>query len=355
MSRVMNKIKSGFYASPVEQGEYISKLLDVQGEGNWLDTTCGEGAILAQLANAFPEHNIHTYGIEIDKARALKAKECLTETLHSAIEAAVVQNKAFSCCYLNPPYDHTMKGVDDNKADRKEYIELVRATKYLADGGLMIYTIPSYRFADEKISRFLASNFTSSGIVRYSNSDYDAFKQCVFFGNKVKESSIEPNPRLIEFLSSMDDEEFVKSKVTPINLLVGRHKFKVPEIQQKISKFFSRKDYKYSYYDSIKENKGFKFLVDTLKPKTVEIGGDPVLPVSQGQMALLLSTGLLNSMVGENDTLHLVQGLESVSQVEEQERELREDGTVRVITKIRTKRDVCIKYINAQGLVRKLV
>lgn len=68
----------------------------------------------------------------------------------------VIQNDIVSFLYLNPPYDFTMKGMDDDSAERKEWKELFRNTRYLKEKGLNMYVIPSYKYADKKIARFLA-------------------------------------------------------------------------------------------------------------------------------------------------------------------------------------------------------
>ncbi len=53
-----------------------------------------------------------------------------------------------------------MLGADDVEgAKRKEFIELERATRYLADEGIMCYVIPSYRFVVEKVARFNSTHF----------------------------------------------------------------------------------------------------------------------------------------------------------------------------------------------------
>lgn len=66
----------------------------------------------------------------------------------------VIQNDAVSFLFLNPPYDFALKGIDDSSAKRKEWIELERNSRYLKENGILIYIIPSYRFADKRLRDF---------------------------------------------------------------------------------------------------------------------------------------------------------------------------------------------------------
>jgi type I restriction-modification system DNA methylase subunit len=106
MSHVGNKIRAGFFATPQLQGEFITKLLEVEGGGVWLDPTCGEGEILHQLSVPFNNEDctISTYGVELDKTRAEKAQQLVTHCINAPIESMVIQNDAASLLYLNPPY-----------------------------------------------------------------------------------------------------------------------------------------------------------------------------------------------------------------------------------------------------------
>ncbi|WP_235858062.1 DUF6094 domain-containing protein [Sutcliffiella cohnii] len=355
MSNIGNKLRSGFFATPHKQGEYIHQLLEVKSDGAWFDPTCGEGAILHQIAQHHKDVEINTYGVEIDKGRFQHASQVLDHCINAPIESMVIQNDVFSLVFLNPPYDLTMKGIDDNGSERKEYLELVRNTRYLKEGGVMIYVIPSYRFADKKIARHLANYFENIGVLRFCDEDYDDFRQCVFIGTKKRGGYKDFNEKLFEFLLQLEDEEFVKTKVTPLNLIVGKHMWKVPGGATALRTFYTKLEQKSDYYSAIKTSKGMEQFKARTKPKELEIGGNPILPLNQGQMALLLASGCVNGVLGEGENLHLVQGLETVSKIQEEEVKYHDSGSKTVITKERTKRDVSVKFITPSGLVRKLV
>lgn len=358
MSNIGNKIRAGFFATPARQGEYLVKLLNVQGSGVWLDPTCGEGEILKQLSDPFQSEkcSITTYGVELDKARAEKAKGLLTHCINAPIESMVIQNEAVSLLYLNPPYDHTIKGMDDQSSERKEWIELYRNTRYLKEHGLLIYVIPSYRFTEPKIARFLATYFYNIGMMRFSNDDYDDFRQCIFIGNKKAEKHKTFNQTLFDFLMQMGSEEFVMKKVTPIDRFVAAKKtWKVPDGLLELKTFYTKLANKSDFVEGIRNSKGFQAFINRSKVRQLEIGGDPILPLNAGQLALLLSSGAVNGEIGEGENYHLVQGLELVKHITSIEEQLNNDGSKTIIEKTRTKREVSVKVITPSGLIRKLV
>lgn len=357
MSHIGNKLLSGFYATPELQGEYLAKLIQVKGSGAWFDPTCGEGAILQQLSSAFQSEDctIETYGVELDKARAIKATSVLDHCINAPIESMVVQNDVFSLLYLNPPYDFTMKAMDDEHSDRKEWTELSRNVRYLKEHGLMIYVIPSYRFSDTKIARFLATHFEKIGVLRFSDEDYSDYKQCIFIGHKKSGKHKEFNEKLYNTLIQMDNEKFVMQSITPINLLIGRHTWEVPTGDVTLKTFYTRLASKGDFVEGIRHSKGFQAFMARSKPRQLEIGGNPILPLNQGQLGLLLAAGAINGELGDGDNYHLVQGLEHVTHPQETETKVSDDGSKTTITKTRTKREVSIKFISPSGLIRKLV
>ena len=352
MSAIGNKIKAGFFATPERQGEYLRSLLTFEADTAVFDPTCGEGKILKQLTEVREERDcvIRSYGVELDKRRAALAIEELDVVVESSIESMVISHEVFGMVYLNPPYDSTMLGYGDEKTERKEYIELVRNTKYLVQGGIMIYVIPSYRFADSKIARFLASHFDNIAMTRFSDDDYEDYRQCIFIGRRKTTVRKDLNTKLFEFLQQMDDEAFVMEHVSPLPKFIGHMTWNVPGRSLDVPTFYSRVEKKSEYVEAIRSNRGFQAFIERTRPKQLIVGGDPIINIAQGQMALLLASGAVNGLIGEGDNLHALQGMEVVSTVVTKTET--EDTTV---TKKRTKRDVSVKIITPSGRVRKLV
>lgn len=360
VSNIGNKIMSGFFAFPEKQGEYLINLLEQDystGKVAWLDPTCGEGRILHQLSTALQNEDIdiQTYGVEIDKGRAAIATELLTTVFNAPIESMVIQNDAFSFAFVNPPYDNTVKGYGDDKSERKEFIELQRATRYLQSSGVICYVIPSYRFADKQIARFLATYFEKSAIMRFSDEDYEDFKQCIFIGQKKGSIIKTTNEKMMDFFLSMYDEDFIMDNVTPITEFIGVQTWKIPPMQRMIKTFYSRLEDKNTYYEGIINSTGFEAFKNRTKPRELKIGGQPILPLNAGQMALLLASGAVNGRIGEGPSLHLVQGMEIVGKKVEAEEDISPKGYVSKKTIETTTRTVSVKVLTPQGVIKKLV
>jgi hypothetical protein len=288
--------------------------------------------------------------VELDKSRAGTAEHFINKVIQAPIESMVISHESFGLLFLNPPYDHTMLGIGDDKTERKEYTELLRNTKYLVPGGVIVYIIPSYRFADKKIARFLATQFEDIAMTRFSDEDYHDYQQCIFIGKKKASEYKELNPKLFDFLQQMDSEEHVQKNVTPLNVLVGKKAWEIPGTSLEVRTFYSQLENKKDFIEAIRSNKGFQAFKERTKPKQLVIGGDPIINIAQGQMALLLASGAVNGLIGEGDTLHAVQGMEIVSQIVTQEKTEHS-----IITKRRTKRDVSVKVICPDAKVKKLV
>lgn len=352
MSNIGNKIRAGFFATPPRQGVLIRSLLKFNGETAIFDPTAGEGHVLKQLADTEEERNykVKTYGVELDKSRAEEAKSVLDKVVQSPIESMVISHESTGLIFLNPPYDNTMLGYGDEKTERKEYIELVRNTKYLVPGGILIFVIPSYRFAEQKMARYLSTHFEDIGITKFTNEDYDDYKQCIFIGKKKSTVRKKMNEPLFEFLLKMEDEDFVSEKVTPLNNLVGFANWVIPQVNSEIPIFYSRIENKSEFIEMINSNKGFEAFKERTRPKQLIVGGDPLINVAQGLMALLLSSGAVNGLIGRGDSLHAVQGMEIVSTVVTEE-----ETEHSIISKRRTKRDVSVKVLTPDGTVIKYV
>lgn len=362
MAHIGSKIRAGFFATPERQGDYIAKLLQVEGSGLWFDPTCGEGKILHQLKQSIPtideELQVDTYGVELDKGRAAIAENELTKVVQSPIEAMVISNNTFSFLFLNPPYDDEMKMEFDVKVERKEFIELRRNTRYLKEGGIMVFVIPSYQFANEKIARHLATHFEECGIMSFSKEDYPDFRQCIFIGRKKKgkfKKFSEQEKPLYNFLLQMGADEFVENKVTPINQMIGHKVWTIPGGNTTIDTFYSKLRNKGDFIQGILSSKGFEIFKNRAATPALSIGGDPILPPNQGQLALLLASGVINGELGSKENYHLVQGQESVDTIVETERESLESGATKTVTTETTKRSISIKAILPDGTIKKFV
>ena len=160
--RLAAQAKGGFYPTPPRVVDLIAELIDTptgaydRGRNTLriLDPCCGAGEALAQLAQRLDRPNaipIETYGVELHRDRAQEAEERLDRALASDLFATSIANGAFGLLLLNPPYDW------DSADKRTEHAFLTHCTRYLADGGLLVFIVPRQRLAVS--ARYLSTHY----------------------------------------------------------------------------------------------------------------------------------------------------------------------------------------------------
>jgi tRNA G10 N-methylase Trm11 len=73
-----------------------------------LDPCCGTGAALRQIADVLGGE---TYGVEIARDHADEAQAVLDHVICGSAFAVRLAHGAFSCLWLNPPYDRAPRHV----------------------------------------------------------------------------------------------------------------------------------------------------------------------------------------------------------------------------------------------------
>src|SRR5574341_1493283 len=115
--RLEAEIKMGYYPTPLSVVERIRTFIRFPDDNvNLLDPCCGDGSGLKNLKG---DAKATTYGIELDQNRANKAKKNLDHVLKGSYEEARISHNAFSCLYLNPPYDWGARS-EGQPGERKE-------------------------------------------------------------------------------------------------------------------------------------------------------------------------------------------------------------------------------------------
>ena len=146
--RLAAQSKGGFYPTPPRVVDLIAGLIHVPSGYYYrnresvriLDPCCGAGeeavAQLAQrlgVANSLP---IETYGVELHRDRAQEAEGRLDHALAADLFQTSIANGAFGLAYVNPPYDW------DQEDKRVEHAFLTTCTRYIAEGGLLVFIVP---------------------------------------------------------------------------------------------------------------------------------------------------------------------------------------------------------------------
>ena len=180
--RLAAQAKGGFYPTPERVVDLLAELIHVP-TGYYhrdretlriLDPCCGAGEALAQLAERMDAPNaipIETYGVELHRDRAEEAEKRLGHALASDLFATSVANGAFGLLLLNPPYDH------DSEDKRTEHAFLTQTTRYLAEGGLLVFIVPRQRLAVS--ARYLSTHYGRTRCWAFPDPEREVFDQVV--------------------------------------------------------------------------------------------------------------------------------------------------------------------------------
>lgn len=289
--RLEARVKMGYYPTPISVIERIKTFIRLTEGNTILDPCCGEGNALQKLAEGT---DAKTYGVEIDVYRAEEAKTKLHNVLKCGYEQTRISNGAFSCLFLNPPYDWE---TSEEGNERKEKVFLKETIKYLQPEGLLVYIIPQNRL-DKSIAKTLAYRFEKFLAYRFQGEEYEDFKQIVLFAAKKKDNS-------------MDEEALTKLVQVPVREL----------------KELPAKDEPVYDLPHSKEVALFKSVVIDEEELSKEVNSSPLwdkftelarveerkmerppLPLHTGHLGLLLANGCLDGIVGEDEDRHIVKG-----------------------------------------------
>ena len=107
MSRPASQASAGFFPTPPRVVAALCRQLTASGAGakrvvRVLDPCAGTGEPAADLARALGGQS---YGIELNAGRAEECRARLDHLLATSAFSVRIANGAFSCLWLNPPYD----------------------------------------------------------------------------------------------------------------------------------------------------------------------------------------------------------------------------------------------------------
>jgi ubiquinone/menaquinone biosynthesis C-methylase UbiE len=178
MSRLEGIAKAGYFPTPPDVVDRVACLIQQAGSEphraiRLIDPCCGTGAALKQLAD---QVGGETFGIEIASDRFEEARHVLDHTLHASALTARLANAAFSCLFLNPPYEY------DDESRRLEHAFLTETSRVLCPGGLLVYIVPKHRLAVS--ARYLAGHYTRFSCCRFPDPEFEAYKQVVLLAVK---------------------------------------------------------------------------------------------------------------------------------------------------------------------------
>lgn len=288
------RIKMGYYPTPLTVVDRIRSFISFpEEEASLLDPCCGEGLALERLSG---DANAETFGIELDGFRADQAKDRLDRVMKGSYEDARITNNAFSCLYLNPPYD--WEAHDESEGSRrKEKSFLAGTERYLRPEGMLIYIIPQTRMT-KGIARILSYRFRDNSVFRFPDEDYESYRQIVLFGIKKRKGGM--NMEEYDWLREVPyrDLEVIPFSDNPVYLLPASG-----DISLFRSNSIDEKD-----LETELENSAIWKRLRDYAGKDYNAIGRPPLPLHTGHLGLLLANGYLDGVVGEGDDRHVIRG-----------------------------------------------
>ncbi len=294
--RLAAQAKGGYYPTPLRVVDLLAELIDsptAYGRPGQtlrlLDPCCGGGDALAQLADALRRANtlpVETYGVELHRERAEEAQELLDRALACDLFATSIANGVFGVLLLNPPYDF------DSEDKRTEHAFLTHCTRYLADGGLLVFIVPKQRLAVS--ARYLASHYRDLRCWYFPEPEREAFDQVVLMGYRKAEPS--PDPRAegqVRAWAEDEPEELYHGSYRvydPPGAVSGDILFATRTVDPLAAVAEARKTGLWASPD----------VTDTLWP----VGDQrtrPLMPLRRGHLAMLVAAGFLDNLALEAD------------------------------------------------------
>lgn len=275
----------------------ISSVYSTPERCSIFDPCCGDASAIKNLKDGFLLNNndsiIKTYGIENNLQIAEIAKNNLYKLGRGSYQSARISHKAFSLLLLHPPSDYMENEKPVSMAsERMMYIDNI---KYLIPGGALIYIIPKHSL-NKIMARMLSYRLTNIEIYDFPKEIENKFNKIIVLGilkekyfyddkaekfiEKLSQLPLPPLPHFDKqrFILPMTDEPkiFRPSIIDPNDLI---------------------KD--------INQSSLWNTLERSLKVKNTSESLNPLIPLHQGHIALLLASGNLNGKISN----HLVKGL----------------------------------------------
>src|SRR5437660_193213 len=137
MSRLVSKLKLGYYPFPIDEARNIRAVLLPSAGFCAIDPRTGEGAALLEVTK---NTGAELAGIELDADRATACAAKGIATVHGSAFECRVPAESCSLLYLNPPYD-TEVGPHSN--ERMELVFLEHCYRWVITEGVLAFVIPS--------------------------------------------------------------------------------------------------------------------------------------------------------------------------------------------------------------------
>lgn len=318
---VANIAKAGAYYTNTACCRALGQMLEFpQGEEVCcLEPAIGDGeAILAVTGKTGKDDNIKIFGVDINKDTILKDKEnpLLDEVLEADfLNGITLTGNVFSFCFSNPPYMEI-------EGDRAEKLFLLKIADKMKRGGVLVYVIPEYIFAERGFFRILYNRFHIESVWRFPEDEYSKWKQVGIIARKRPASKNALKDEIDEMLEKLAGKEQIPTLPMQYD---GEKVMVFPSESEKIGVFapilFPRED----FLGYLKTGAGMVQLREAdadlkrqLKVESVytdRLENPPIHP-NNDSMYLLAVCGAGNGLCGnsKDGTLHLQRGTVSMKE-----------------------------------------
>lgn len=312
MARLESQSKLLYYPTPTAIADTIGTWFTGKQRTRVADPCCGTGEALVRFSAGF---NAERIGIELSYSRAADAAKVLDAVLPTSFYTATWSVQSVGLMYNNPPYDWSEYGETVNGQTRRvrhEVMFVERARDKIVVGGHHVIIIPRYILGDvsvlgngqqERMARHLLGWYEDVHVFRFPDGEYEAYKQVVVLACKRRAKYQTPTKDAIGSIVLLSDEN-VDIPILP----EGDGQYVIPAVSGSYTfKFTPREP-----ADVIRTVRASNPLESTEWDRATYVPAvgeqfNPVEPINQGHVTLLLSSGNVGVIKTEKDGL-LIKG-----------------------------------------------
>ena len=328
MSRLISKLKLGYYPLPVEEARKIRALLTASGPYSAIDPCAGDGTALIEVTK---DSDARLAAIELDADRAVAVAAKGIATVHGSAFECRVPAETCSLVYLNPPYDNEI-GPHNNQ--RMELVFLEHCYRWIMTEGVLVFIIPVRVLG--ACARLLAGQFERIGAFRLEHPESVRFHQIVIFGKR-KKAHLRGDPKSAEELMRI---AYRPEQIPALNKEVTERYVIPPCSPTTVTYTGLPLD---TVEDALQRSTAMQNARGVLVRKQQKLNGRPVLPLHKGAVGLLACSGMLNGFFGEGEMRHIAHW-RSVKYVDEFQEEGEEDGETVIRRRERFSHELTLAY-----------
>ncbi|MCY4583793.1 MAG: DUF6094 domain-containing protein, partial [Chloroflexi bacterium] len=210
----------------------------------------------------------------------------LAHALPFVLFATSIANGAFGLLLLNPPYDF------DSADKRTEHAFLTQTTRYLADGGLLVFIVPRQRLAVS--ARYLSTHYGRMRCWAFPDPEREVFDQVVLFGYRKTDPVPEQHAekRVLEWAFGEPEPllSYPYPEFSPPTTPGGDILFATRTVDPVAAAAEARRTGLWASTE----------ITDTLWPAR-DNRTRPLMPLRRGHMAMLVAAGFLDNLTLESD------------------------------------------------------